>query len=63
VTGRRAYFDFQPGEIFEAVIDKAQERRGLDRGDITLLEPATHAVNPDSYRLPVGWLKQHEEVH
>lgn len=62
VSGRRVFRGHKPGVTFEATFDAAAERRGLLRGDITLLERTTPAIQPGSLTLPPGWLNQQEEV-
>lgn len=62
VTARRGYRGHNPGEVFEAVLDPAAERRAIWRGDIQLIQRVTPSVQPGSYQLPDGWLNQQEEV-
>lgn len=55
VIGRRAYRGHQPGEEFEARLDRAAETRAINRGSIRLLERFTADLTAGSYRLPDGW--------
>jgi hypothetical protein len=59
VVGRRAYRGHDPGDTFEAKLDRHAELRAIRRGDIVLLRRVTPALQPGSYRLPRGWLSQH----
>jgi hypothetical protein len=61
VIRQTGYAGFPPGEVFEAVLDKAAEARALERGDIRVLQQTTTAIPAGSYRLPDGWI-QNEEV-
>lgn len=61
VVGRSAYRGHLPGEIFEARIDGAAERRALARGDIALIDRNVPTLQPGSYTLPHGWTHEHEE--
>ncbi len=54
VVGRRAYRDHQPGEEFEACLDRDAEARAINRGSIRLLERVAADLKPGSYRLPVN---------
>lgn len=56
VTGRRAYRGHQPGDEFEALLDRNAERRAIFRGDITLIRRVTPSIQPGTYRFPDGWL-------
>lgn len=56
VSGRRAYRGHEPGDIFEAQLDRNAERRAITRGDIRLLELVVPGLPPD-YELPRGWLQ------
>jgi hypothetical protein len=53
VVGRRAYRGHQPGEEFEACLDRDAEGRAINRGSIRLLERVPAELKPGSYRLPV----------
>lgn len=55
VTGNRKVMGHLPGEQFEARINHAMSR-ACQRGDITFIRHITPALQPGSYRLPVGWL-------
>jgi hypothetical protein len=54
VTGKRAYRGHQPGDTFEARLDRNAEIRAVNRGNIILLERLTADLRPGSYRLPAG---------
>ena len=56
------YCGYPRGSVFEAVLDKAAEGRAIARGDIRILKSSTPSIQPSSYRLPRGWIKQLEEV-
>jgi hypothetical protein len=58
VCGSRAYRGHQPGETFEANIERNAERRAVQRRDIRLLERITPTIQPGSFTLPHGWLTQ-----
>lgn len=62
VLRHNGYRGFERGAVFEAVLDRAAEARALRRGDIQILQRATPTIQSDSYRLPVGWAKEKEEV-
>lgn len=55
VTGNRQYRGHSPGDMFEAKLDPAVERRAIQRGAIQLLDRVTPALAPGSYRLPPDW--------
>ncbi len=63
VTGARAYRGHPSGATFEATMDAAAAGRAVERGDIRLLVSKTPSLQPGSYQLPAGWIKQQEEVH
>ncbi len=52
VTGKRAYRHHQPGQEFEARLDRAAEARAIARGSIELLSVIPDDLIPGSYRLP-----------
>ena len=54
VVGRRAYRGHQPGDRFEARLDRNAEARAVARGSIRLLERVADDL-PPNYRLPYGW--------
>lgn len=60
VTGKRAHREHEPGEIFEARLDRRAEERAIARGSIILLERIPDDLTPGSYRLPQGWPEQQE---
>jgi len=55
VLGTRRYRGHPPGEIFEAALDPAAERRAIDRGNIRVLERIDPSLASDSYQLPHDW--------
>jgi hypothetical protein len=55
VVGPRAYREHQPGERFEARLDRAAEARAVARGSIRLLERVADDLPAGKYRLPTGW--------
>lgn len=55
VVGRRAYRGHQPGEEFEARLDRNAEVRAVNRGNLVLLERLVADLPPGKYRLPLGW--------
>ena len=55
VVGRRAYRGHEPGEVFEARLDRNAEIRAVNRGSIVLLERVRPDLPAGKYRLPVGW--------
>jgi hypothetical protein len=55
VTGKRAYRGHEPGEEFEARLDRNAEGRAMLRGSITLIARIPNDLVPGSYRLPDGW--------
>jgi hypothetical protein len=59
VVGSRAYRENAPGTIFEARLERNAERRAIERGSIRLLEVIPDDLTAGSYRLPAGWLGQH----
>jgi hypothetical protein len=58
VTGNREYRGCAPGEMFEAFIPPAAEKRAVGRGDIVLLRRVEATLQPGSFRLPDGWLSE-----
>jgi hypothetical protein len=62
VTGRRPIRGHQPGEVFEAQLDRNAETRAVMRGDIRVLERFTPSIQPGTYSLPEGWLNTKKEV-
>jgi hypothetical protein len=60
VTGRRAYRGHQPGQTFEANLQRNAERRAIVRGDIQLLKRVTPSLRHGSFRLPAGWVRDHD---
>lgn len=56
VTGRRQYRGHEPGTVFEAILDRGAEARAVARGDIRLIRHVQPGLEPDSFRLPPGWL-------
>jgi hypothetical protein len=59
VTGKRAYREHEPGEIFDALLDPNAEARATARGSIKLIERLTADLPPGKYRLPLGWPQPH----
>jgi hypothetical protein len=51
-------FDFRghpTGTVFEARLDPNQERRGIERGAIRLLERLVPTIDSANLTLPAGW--------
>lgn len=55
VIGKRAYREHQPGEYFEARLERNAEGRAIARGSIQLIELIPDDLAPNTYRLPDGW--------
>lgn len=56
-----AFHGVPAGEVIEARLDAAKERRVLDRGQLELLERSDPAIQPGSITLPDGWPTKHEQ--
>lgn len=52
VTGQRAYREHEPGEEFDATLDRDQEQRAVARGSIRVVRRAAIALDPNSVRPP-----------
>lgn len=61
VTGRHAYREHKPGELFEAHLPRDVEARAVSLGAIELVERRVPAIQPGSYRLPDGWAQPRKE--
>lgn len=55
VTGKRRYRGHEPGTEFQARLERNAEQRAIARGDITLLDRLTPALEPGSWQLPISW--------
>lgn len=55
VTGSRPYRGHEPGDTFEAKLDRHAEARAIRRGSIRLLRVIEPGVRPGAFRLPDGW--------
>ena len=62
VTGRSAYLGVAPGEVFQASLDPAAERRAVARGAIEVLDATPPGLIPGSYRPPDGWDTQRTQT-
>lgn len=61
VTGDRRFRGHDHGELFEANLDRAAERRAVARGDIRVIERVTPSIDAAMLDMPSGWLKQQKE--
>ena len=52
VTGRMEYRGHQPGERFEAVLDRLVEARALARGNIIIVSHEPTTIAPGSFTFP-----------
>lgn len=55
VVGGRAYHSLRPGEVFEASLDAAAEKRAILRGSIVVIDDRPPGLSPGSYQPPDGW--------
>ena len=53
VVGASSYRGHEPGEVFEATLERAVEFRAVRRGSIVLVERGQVSLVEGSYRLPV----------
>ncbi len=51
VSGPSSFKTYQSGDLFEAVLPRALEKRAIARGQIELVERSTPALVPGSYTL------------
>ena len=55
VTGPRRYRDHDPGDRFEADLERDVEDRAVRVGAIRVLSRQRTTITPGSFRPPAGW--------
>lgn len=56
VVGKREYRGHEPGEEFEARLERNAEKRAVMRGDLQILGYVLPELPRGSYEFPQGWL-------